>query len=108
MPKRSSKACIANCGWFDEGAVVNLPSSPRSPPIVSQDSSSRSVSSPGSTTAPFASFATAWRNFAVAGIEPVEPAAITGPVGCAVSRAASASIRRSRRAAGSIRPISLR
>ena len=34
---------------------------------------------PGNTTAPCGSFATACRNFAVAGIEPVEPAAITGP-----------------------------
>ena len=26
MPKRSSSACIANCGWFDAGCAVNLPS----------------------------------------------------------------------------------
>ena len=44
---------------------------------------------------------------AVAGIEPVEPAAITGPAPCA-SRAASAAISRSRRSAGSMRLRSLR
>ena len=45
---------------------------------------------------------------AVAGIEPVEPAAITGPSVCAASRCASALISASRRAAGSIRPRSAR
>ncbi len=79
MPKRSSSPCIANCGWFDEGCVVNLPCASLTPPMVCQASSSRSVSSPGSTTAPCFRPATAVRNFAVAGIEPVEPAAITGP-----------------------------
>ena len=44
---------------------------------------------------------------AVAGIEPVEPAAITGP-SAAPSRSASALISRSRRAAGSILPRSCR
>ena len=47
--------------------------------IRRQVSSSRSVSSPGSTTAPPGSCATAAIRAAVAGIEPVEPAAITGP-----------------------------
>ena len=56
-----------------------LPCASLMPPINSHASSSSSVSSPGSTTAPCGSFATACRNFAVAGIEPVEPAAITGP-----------------------------
>ncbi len=107
-PNRSSSACIANCGWFDAGGVANFPCASRMPPIVPHDSSSRSVSSPGSTTAPCGSFATAGRNLAVAGIEPVEPAAITGLWECAVSRAASAEINRSRRAAGSILPISFR
>ena len=79
MPKRSSSACIANCGWFDAGGVVNLPCASLMPPIDCHASSSRSVSSPGSTTAPCGRRATACRNFAVAGIEPVEPAAITGP-----------------------------
>ena len=45
---------------------------------------------------------------AVAGIDPVEPAAITGPWWWADRRLASASIRRSRRAAGSIFWISSR
>ena len=59
--------------------MVNLPCASLTPPIVCQASSSRSVSSPGSTTAPSFRPATAVRNFAVAGIEPVEPAATTGP-----------------------------
>jgi hypothetical protein len=79
MPNRSSNPCIANCGWFEEGCMVNLPCASLTPPMICQASSSRSVSSPGRTTAPCFSPATAVRNFAVAGIEPVEPAAITGP-----------------------------
>ena len=47
-------------------------------------------------------------NSAVAGIEPVEPAAITGPSGRAASRAASALISASRRVAGSMAPRSAR
>ncbi len=85
---------------------MNLPLASRTPPINCHAASSRSVSSPGSTTAPCGNAATACRNFAVTGIEPVEPAAITGPSCWAVSRAASASISRSRRAAGSILPCS--
>ena len=49
-------------------------------------SSSRSVSRPGSTTAPRGSVAIVASSFAVAGIEPVEPAAITGGL-VAASRA---------------------
>ena len=79
IPKRCNSACMANWGWFDVGSVVNLPFASLMPPMPCQALSSRSVSSPGSTTAPWGSAATAWRNFAVAGIEPVEPAAITGP-----------------------------
>ncbi len=45
----------------------------------STTASSRSVSSPGSTTAPCGSLAIVASSAAVAGIEPVEPAAITGP-----------------------------
>jgi hypothetical protein len=49
------------------------------------------------------------RSAAVAGIEPVEPAAIIGPAGAAAaSRAASLRISMSRRAAGSARPASAR
>ncbi len=79
IPNRYSSACIANCGWFGAGGVVNLPCALRIPPSNCHESSSRSVSSPGSTTAPCGRALTAWRNFAVAGIDPVEPAAITGP-----------------------------
>ena len=79
MPNRCSSACIANCGWLEAGWLVNLPCASLTPPIHCQASSSRSVSRPGSTTAPCGRLATACRNFAVAGIDPVEPAAITGP-----------------------------
>ena len=48
-------------------------------PIASQVSASRSWSRPGSTTAPSAWRAIALSRAAVAGIEPVEPAATTGP-----------------------------
>ena len=108
MPNFSSSACIANCGWFDAGCVVNLPVMSLTPPISCHATSSRSVSSPGSTTAPCGRAATAWRNFAVDGIDPVEPAAIAGPSDCFVRRSASASIKRSRRAAGSILLVSAR
>ena len=33
MPKRSSRPCIANCGWFEDGCVVNLPCASLTPPI---------------------------------------------------------------------------
>ena len=72
--------------------------------MLSHAASSRSVSRPGSTTAPFGSRAIASRNFAVAGIEPVDPAATTGPLACLASRAASAAISRSRRVAASMQP----
>ena len=55
----------------------------RSAPTMS---ASRSVSRPGSTTAPCGSLAMVAISSAVAGIEPVEPAAITGPSVCAASR----------------------
>ena len=68
------QCCIENCGCTEAGASFSslLPAS------FCQEASSRSVSSPGRTTAPFGSCAIAVSNFAVAGIEPVEPAAITG------------------------------
>ena len=90
------------------GASVSRPSASRRPAMSSQDSSSRSVSRPGSTTAPCGSFAMVSISAAVAGIEPVEPAAITGPPVWAASRLASAAISRSRRSAGSILPRSAR
>ena len=54
-------------------------------------SSSSSVSRPGSTTAPRGRPAMVARSRAVAGIEPVEPAAITGALGC---RGEAARLRR--------------
>ena len=92
---RAAPAC-ANCGWPGAGAIP-LPSSPA---ISRHDSSSRSVSRPGSTTAPCGSRAMVAINSAVAGIEPVEPAAITGPSVLRASRAVSALISASRRSAG--------
>ena len=77
-------------------------------PISSHDGASRSVSRPGSTTAPCGSLAMVASSSAVAGIEPVEPAAITGPSRLSASRLASAAISWSRRAAGSILPRSAR
>ena len=71
-------------------APASCPARPGGRRSATTPSSSRSVSSPGSTTAPCGSCAMAARKRAVAGIEPVEPAAITGPRGCAASRAASA------------------
>jgi hypothetical protein len=52
-----------------------------SPPMAPQPFSSRSRSRPGSTTAPRGRREIVASSRAVAGIEPVEPAAITGPIG---------------------------
>ena len=106
MPMRRSSACMASCGWPEAGACTTRPPSLISP-IRSHAASSRSVSSPGSTTAPCGSFAMVASRLAVAGIEPVEPAAITG-ASFTARRMRSASISRSRRAAGSIAPRSSR
>ena len=95
---------MANCGCPDDGADPLLSSAP----IIRHASSSRSVSRPGSTTAPCGSLAMAAINSAVAGIEPVEPAAITGPSFLRASRAASALIKASRRCIASIQPRSSR
>ena len=73
-----------------------------SPAISRHDASSRSVSRPGSTTAPCGRRAMVAISSAVDGIEPVEPATITGPSVLRASRAASALISASRRATGSI------
>ena len=104
MPMRASNACSAY--WACPGAgAMPLPSCPA---ISRHESSSRSVSRPGSTTAPWASRAMVAINSAVAGIEPVEPAAITGPSVLRARRAASALISASRRLAGSMKPRSSR
>ena len=71
-PRRASNACMANCGCPIAGAAS------AAPPIMVQASSSRCVSSPGSTTAPCGRRAMVASKAAVAGIEPVDPAAITG------------------------------
>ena len=65
------------CGCPCTGSL----SSVSSPPIAVQLGSSRSVSRPGRTTAPLGRRAMALRRAAVAGIEPVDPAAMTGPLG---------------------------
>ena len=88
-----------NCGW-----PKALGGAPSSAPIAAQASASRSWSRPGSTTAPSAWCAMALSRSAVAGIEPVDPAATTGPA----SRLAAARISVSRRTAGSTRSIPAR
>ena len=110
IPMRASSACSANCG------CPGAPSRPRRCAGASgrsrrrrscrHESASRSVSRPGSTTAPCGKCAMVAISSAVAGIEPVEPAAITGASVLRASRAASALISASRRAAGSIAPRS--
>src|SRR5665213_829378 len=90
---------MANCGWPWLCSASSA--------IVDQVASSRSVSRPGSTSAPCGRLAMVASSSAVAGIEPVEPAAITGP-GVVRSRATSALISASRRSAGSMRPCSVR
>ena len=65
------------------------------------------MSRPGRTTAPRGCLAIAASNIAVAGMEPVEPAAITG-ASDAASRAVSAAINLSRRSAGSMAARSFR
>ena len=104
MPMRVNKACMANCGCPDAGAMRLL----SSPAISFHDSSSRSVSRPGSTTAPWGSRAIVAMSSAVAGIEPVEPAAITGASVLRASRAASALINASRRSTASMMPRSFK
>ena len=101
MPIRVSNAAMANCGCPCAESVA----SPLA--MIRQVGSSRSVSRPGSTSAPRGSRAMVASSVAVAGIEPVDPAAITGPL-LAARRLASAAISRSRRSAGSMRPRSAR
>ena len=36
MPKRSSSACIAYCGWFEAGCVVKLPCASLTPPMIAR------------------------------------------------------------------------
>ena len=84
-------------------------------PAAASDSSAKAASSmsrssPGSTTAPSGRRAMAPSRRAVAGSEPVDPAAMTGPAAgpSAASRAASAATSASRRSAASTMPSALR
>ncbi len=97
---------MANCAWPAAGRPSCV-SSPSLPAMSCHDASSRCMSSPGSTSAPCGSVAMVASNLAVAGIEPVEPAAITG-ASLPARRLASASINMSRRSAASMAPSSLR
>ncbi len=90
-------ASAAPASRIADGRAPAACASSSSPAISRHDSSSRSVSRPGSTTAPCGKCAMVAISSAVAGIEPVEPAAITGPSVLRASRAASALISRSRR-----------
>ena len=102
IPMRCSSACMANCGWPARRRLLGV--------AADQSPGSRRRDRCRARAAPRRRAAGRrwWRAAsAVAGIEPVEPAAITGPA-CAASRSASASISRSRRAAGSILPRSAR
>ncbi len=93
---RATSRFSAACGWLSVAS-----------PIASQPASSSVWSRPGRTTAPRSMRAIAARSSAVAGTEPVDPAAITGPLPAA-RRTASARISSSRRATGSARPASAR
>ena len=99
MSWRLMSAANANCGC---PCAASLSSA-----IDAQVASSRCVSRPGSTTAPCGNLAIVSSSAAVAGIEPVEPAAMIGSE-LAASRFRSASISLSRRSAGSMRPCSAR
>ena len=83
------------CGWPIAGAPAPWAAPSGAPEISDQDGSSRSVSRPGSTTAPCDSLATVAISAAVEGIEPVEPAMITG-ASLLAKRSASAAMSRSR------------
>ena len=106
MPMRASKRLhgeLRMAGRRRRSPVCGGLGAGSSPAISRQDLSSRSVSSPGSTTAPCGSRAMVAMSSAVDGIEPVEPAAITGASVLRASRCASALISASRRFAGSMR-----
>ena len=88
----ASSACIANCGWSAAGAAVKSPcasltAADRLPCLV-VELGVEAGQHHGALRQP----CDRCRNFAVDGIEPVEPAAITGPSWCCARRAASASI----------------
>ncbi len=102
-PNLRSSLARPNCGWpsTDGSGAVSA--------ITDHVSSSISRSRPGSTTAPFGNRAITDSNSAVAGTEPVEPAAMTGPFnGTCFRRAASAWINALRCVAGLERSRSFR
>ena len=72
-PSCSSSFFRPNCGWPAPAGSRSLG------PTSAQLGASRLWSRPGSTTAPFGRRAMAASSAAVAGTEPVEPAAMTGP-----------------------------
>ena len=79
----SARGCADACrgaagAWPAGGRAPDRSGASRRAADRRQLSSSRSVSRPGSTTAPFGRRAMAAMRVAVAGIEPVEPAAMTG------------------------------
>jgi hypothetical protein len=78
MPIFLSRPCIANCGWLNAGMPPSCKDAFASPANISHDGSSSVVSRPGNTTAPCGKRATVAISSAVDGIEPVEPATITG------------------------------
>ena len=98
IPIRASRRAKPCWGWVGAASARRR-----------QLSSSASRSRQGSTTRPRGMPATTASRSAVAGMLPVEPAAITGPGGgAAIQRAAWAASRRLRRSAGSIAPSSAR
>ena len=102
----SAQECLQGELRMARGGRRRHPSSPpRSAPRWPRRGRCRGRAAP---TAPCGSLAMVAISAAVAGIEPVEPAAITGPSVLAASRAASAAISASRRAAGSILPWAAR
>ncbi len=94
-PSRPISLARPYCGWPSRAGRASAAE------IAAKDASSIVVSRPGSTTAPSGRPAMAASSSAVAGMEPVEPAAMTGPGGgLRRSRAASSRISALRWAAG--------
>ena len=77
MPSAVSSACMENCGWPAAGAPSDFrrPRRRRSPATTARRDPCRARAAPPRRAAGCAMVAS---SFAVAGIEPVEPAAITG------------------------------
>ena len=84
-PKRFRSWNRPNCGWVQCAGSARPPGGSTGS-ISAQSAASMVRSRPGSTTTPCGSFATAPINAQAAGIEPVEPATITGPAACRLAR----------------------